>query len=103
AHVTYHVVVIRDLYVVIDRDVAGRDDASALLVEHDRRLIHVVQADGDVLEVQEDLDDVLLQTFQRGVLVEHAVDLDFGDGGTRNRGQQDATQRVAKRVTETAL
>jgi hypothetical protein len=34
---------------------------------------------GDVLEVQQDFDHVLLQAFDRGVLVQHAVDFDLGN------------------------
>ena len=46
---------------------------------------------------------VFLQAFERGVLVQHAVDLDFGDGEAGNRRQQHATQRIAQRVAVAAL
>ena len=38
-----------------------------------------MHADGEALEVQQDLDDVLLHALDRRVLVQHAVDLDLGD------------------------
>ena len=98
-----HVVRIDDLDRVIDLDVAGGDDALALLAERKRGLVAAVHADGDVLEVQQNLDDVFLQAFERGVLVQHAVDLDFGDRAAGNRRQQHAAQRVAQRMAETAF
>ena len=76
---------IDDLDVVIDLDVAGRDDTLALLRKGQRGFVEIVQANCDVLEVQQDFDDVLLQAFERRVLVQHAVDLDFRDRGTGNR------------------
>ena len=98
-----HMVGIDDLDVVIDLDVPGRDHALALLAQGQSGFVQVMHADGDVLEVQQDFDDVLLQAFQGRVLVQHAVDFDFGDGRTRNRRQQNAAQRVAQGVTETAF
>ena len=59
-----------------------------------------MHADGDVLEVEQHLDHVLLQALERGVLVQHAVDLDLGDRATGNRRQQHAAQRVAQGVAE---
>jgi hypothetical protein len=49
-----------------------------------------VQADRDILEVQQDFDDVLLHALDGGVLVQHAVDLDFGDGAP---GIEDSSTR----------
>jgi hypothetical protein len=66
-------------------------------------LVAVVHADGHVLEVEQDFDHVLLQAFNRGVLVQHAVDLDLGDGEAGDRGQQHATQRVAEGVAIAAF
>ena len=39
----------------------------------------LVHAQGDTLQIEQDLDDVLLQTLDRRVLVKHTVDLDLGD------------------------
>ena len=73
------------------------------LAERQRGLVVAVHADGDVLEVQQNLDDVFLQAFERGVLVQHAVDFDFDDRAAGDRRQQHATQRVAERVAEATL
>ncbi len=94
---------IDDLDRVIDLDVGRRDDALALLAERERGLVVAVHADGDVLEVQQNLDDVFLQAFERGVLVQHAVDFDLDDRAARNGRQQHAPQRVAERMAEAAL
>src|SRR5215468_2403257 len=55
------------------------------------------------LEIQQNVDHILLHTLDTGVLVQHAVDLDLGDGAARHGGQQHAAQRVAESVAEAAL
>ena len=62
-----------------------------------------MHADGDRFQVQQHIDDVFLHALDAGVFVQHAVDLDFGDGGSRHRRQQYAPQRIAERVAESAL
>jgi hypothetical protein len=62
-----------------------------------------VHADGHRLEVQQHVDHVFLHALDAGVLVQHAVDLDFGDRGTGHGGQQHAPQGIAQRVAESAL
>ena len=94
---------VEDLDVVVGLDVGGGDDARTLLLQLQGVGVAAVHADGDVLQVQQDFEHVLLQAFDRGVLVQHAVDLDFGDREARDRGQQHATQRIAEGMTVTAL
>jgi hypothetical protein len=84
-------------------DVAGADRARALLRQAQLGHVARVHARGNLLEVQQDLDDVFLHALDAGVLVEHALDLDFGDRRAGHRGEQHATQRVAQRVAEAAL
>src|SRR5690606_36463304 len=67
------------------------------------RALAGTHADGDVLEVEQDLEHVFLQAFDGAVFVQHAVDLDIGDGEARDRGQQHAPQRIAERVAVAAL
>ncbi len=74
---------IQDLEVVIARDVAGGHRAGAALVQTDLGHVAGVHADRDGLEIEQDVDHVLLHTLDRGVLVQHALDLDLGDRGTR--------------------
>src|SRR5690606_7708249 len=98
-----HVLGVQDLDAVVGLDVAGGDDARALLGQAQGRALAGVHADGDVLQVQQDFQHVFLQALDRGVLVQHAVDLDLGDREARDRGQPDATQGVAQRVPVAAL
>ena len=59
--------------------------------------------DRDVLDVEDDVGDVLAHAGDRGEFMQHAVDVDGGDGGALQRRQQDAAQRVAERQAEAAL
>ena len=98
-----HVVGVEDLDVANRLDVAGGDDARALLA-HDHALGAVaVHLDGDFLDVQHDVGHVFAHAGDRGELVQHAVDLHRGDGGAAQRRQQHAAQRVAERQAEAAL
>ena len=58
--------------------------ARALAAELDHGLITPVQADGDVLEVEQHLQYIFLEPFHGGVLVQDAVDLGLDDGSTGN-------------------
>src|SRR5262249_44024097 len=55
------------------------------------------------LQVEQDIDHVFLHAFDAGVLVQHAVDLDLGDGAAWHGRQQHPAQRVAERVAEATL
>ncbi|GMA88061.1 hypothetical protein GCM10025868_33110 [Angustibacter aerolatus] len=84
-------------------DVGGRHGAGTLLaqVHHDRLV--VLAGDDQLLDVEDDLGDVLLDPGDRGELVQHAVDAQAGDGGTGDRRQEGAAERVAERVAEAGL
>jgi hypothetical protein len=84
-------------------DVTRGDRAGALLRETQLGAVTRVHLECHLLEVQQDVDDVFLHAFDGGVLVQHALDLHFGDRGARHRRQQHATQRVAERVAEATL
>jgi len=88
---------------VIDLDVTGGDGTWALLVQPQLRGITRMHAQRDRLEVQQDVDHILLYALDARVLVQHAIDLDLGDGATGHRGQQHAAQRVAEGMAEAAL
>jgi len=62
-----------------------------------------VHAQRQLLDVQDDVDDVFANAFDRGEFVNHAVDLDGGHGRALQRGQEDAPQRVTERHAETAF
>ncbi len=84
-------------------DVSRGHHAFALLLEIQHSLVAVVQFQHDALEVEQDVDDVFLHAVDRGVLVQHAVDLDFGRREAGHRGQQHPAQRVAQRMAIAAL
>src|SRR5699024_1186213 len=92
-----------DLHVCRWLDVAGSDDARALLAEvHDHRLIRV-GGQNQALDVQDDVGDSLLDPVDRGELVEHTVDLHAGDRCARDGRQQGTAEGVTEGVTETRL
>src|SRR5450755_1735957 len=91
------------LDVVIGLNIARGDRSRALLVQAQLGAVARVPAERHGLEVQQHIDHVFLYTLEAGVLVQHAVDLDFGDGSTRHGGEQHAPQSVAQRMAESAL
>ncbi len=84
-------------------NIAGRHRARTLLVEAHLGDVAGVHADGHRFEIQQNVDDVLLDTLDGGVLVQHAFDFDFRDGRPRQGGQQHAPQGVPQRVTKAAF
>src|SRR6185312_1367757 len=84
-------------------DVTGGDVARALLAQvHADRFV-VLGADGELLDVHDQLDHILLDTGDRGELVQDAVDLDAGDRRARDGRQQGPAQRVTEGVAEARL
>ena len=98
-----HVLGIDDLDVVVGLDVGGRDGAFTGLHELQQDVVAVVQLQDDALHVEQEIDDVLLHTVERRVLVQHPGDADLGRGVARHRRQQHAPKRVAERVAVPAL
>jgi hypothetical protein len=80
--------------VTIARALLAHDHALGTLAFH---------LDGDFLDVQDDVGDVLAHAGDRGELVQHAVDLDGGHGRATQRREKHAAQRVAERQAEAAL
>ena len=87
---------IDDFDVMRQLDVTGTNGAFTFLGQLKVHDITVVQFEDDTLEVQQDVDDIFLNTINRRVLVQHAVDADFGRRITGHRRQQDATQGIAQ-------
>ena len=98
-----HQLRVQDLAIASHLDVAGANLAGALLAQrHPLRAIGL-HAHGDGLDVQDDVGDILANARDRRELMQHAVDLDGGDGRALERGQQHAAQGVAERHAEAAL
>src|SRR3954468_21612618 len=62
-----------------------------------------VHAAHDALEIEDDVRHVLGDALDGRELVRHPLDADRGHGGTGQRRQQHAAQRVAERVAEAAV
>jgi hypothetical protein len=94
-----------DLDIVRRLDVARRDGALALLAQHERDLVAVVQAEDHALQVEHDVDDVFLDAVDRRVLVATTpaiVTVSVGRSRPLTMSSNSA-QRVAERVAVAAL
>jgi hypothetical protein len=98
-------VLVDDLVVIVFLDVAGGDDAFLVGAdgEQARLLAFAVVAEAHLLQVEHDLDDIFEDAGDGAELVLNAADLHGGDGGALQRGEQDAAQGVADRVTVTLV
>ena len=98
-----HQIGVEDLHVVDDLNVARQNRAgTGLLQDHALGAI-ALHLDPDVLDVEDDVGHILAHAGDRGELMEHAVDLDGGDGRALKRGEEHAAQGVAQRLTKAAL
>jgi hypothetical protein len=88
---------------MVARDIARRDRSRSLLVQAHLGDVARVHADGDRLQVEQNVDDVFLHPFDGRVFMQHALDLDLGDRRSRQGRQQHPAQRIAERVPEPAL
>ena len=79
-----HQLRIHNLHIVIKLDVSSRDRAVARLLETEGHFITRMHADGDVLHVQQDVDNVFLHAFHSAVLMHDAFDLNLGNSCTGN-------------------
>ena len=74
------------------------------LLAHDHALgALAVHAEGDFLDVEHDVGDVLAHAGDRREFVQHAVDLHRRHRRALQRRQQHAAQRIAERQAEAAL
>jgi len=92
-----------DLDILCDLEVAGRYLTTALFRQADDSFVLIVQNDRNTLEVEEDIDDIFLNTFNGAVLMKHTFYLHFSNRTPRHRGEQDPAQRVAEGMSETTL
>ena len=86
---------LEDLDVGIGLDVARLDLASLVDAQIERLGGVDVRLERHLLEVEDDVGRVLDHTGNRRELVQHAVDLDGGNGRALDRGQQHAPHGVA--------
>ena len=98
-----HQVLVHDLDVARDGDVAGLDGSGAGRRQLESLGAFALHADGELLDVQDDVGDVFTHTGQRRELVQHVLDLDRGDRRALERRQENAAKRVAQRQAEATL
>src|SRR6478609_5412223 len=84
-------------------DVRGGDDSGALLAQVSNNRLVVLGRHGQVLDVEDDLSDIFLDTRNRRELVQHAIDPDAGYSGTGDGGEQGTAEGVSEGVTEARL
>ena len=83
---------IQHLYIAVGLDVAGGDDTLAGGLDVDRFDPFAVEFRDDPLDVQHNFRYIFLDARNGSKLVLNTGDLDGGNRGTRQRGQQDASQ-----------
>ena len=98
-----HQIGVEHLDVAGDLDVAGGHGARALLGQRQALRALATHLEGDFLDVEHEVGDVLAHARKRGEFVQHAVDLDRGHGRALQRRQQHATQRIAQGQAVAAL
>jgi hypothetical protein len=84
-------------------DLAGGDLAGAGGRQLQPLGAFAFHAQSDLLHVEHDVGHVLAHAREAREFVQHALDLDRGDGGALQRGQEHAAQRVAERQAEAPL
>jgi hypothetical protein len=76
---------IHDLDIVVELNVRAGYRSGSLLGNPQLCRITRMHAHGYLLEVQENINDILLHTFDAGVFMQYAIDLGLDDGRTRHR------------------
>src|ERR1035437_8091608 len=77
-------------------DVLGGDILDTFGLEGDDDRFVAIQADAELLQVEENSDDVFLHTVNGRKLVFYTPDLDLGHGRARQGREDDAAERIAQ-------
>ena len=94
---------VQDLDARAVRDISGGDNARTFGGDGQALGPFHFHAQGNALEVQNDISDVFAHTGHGRKFVQHVVDLHRRDRPTLQRGQQHAPQRVAHGQAKTAF
>ena len=87
---------VEDLDTGVELDVAGGDRAFLGHVEEQDARVAVREFEEDLLEVEDDVGDIFRDAGQRAEFMDGALELDAGDGGAFQRGEEHAAQRVTE-------
>src|SRR5690554_218293 len=82
-----NVVAVNDFHIMIQLDVGGSYNTRALFAQAQGGLVTAMHFDSQALEVQKNLNNILLYTFNGTVFVQYTVNLNFDHRTTRHGGQ----------------
>ena len=94
---------VEDFALVGRSDIGSGDRAFFVHAEHDAMRVVVVGIELDLFEIEDDFHHVLDDAGNGLELVIDSLDLDRGDGGTFERGEEHAAERVADGVAVAGL
>ena len=94
---------IEDLRVTRHRNIARAHRTRTLLAQGHALDGIGLHADGNRLDVQDDVGDIFAYTGDRGEFMQYTVNLHGGDGRTLQRRQQNATQGIAQGQAKATL
>ena len=98
-----HMIGIDDFNIVHRLNISRGHNALTRLLQRQNGFVAIMQPQHDAFQVQQNVNHVLLDAINGGVFVQYAEDLDLRRGVARHRGQQRATQRIAKRMAVATL
>ena len=70
---------------MVELNIASGNHAGTLLRNRQRSLILGVHDNANAFQIEQDIDDVFLDTVERGVFVQHAFDAAIDDGAAAYR------------------
>ena len=73
---------------MIELNIARGDNARTFLGNAQRRFVLAVHYDAHTLQVEQNIDDVFLDTVDGGVFMQHTLDTAVDDRATAHRRQQ---------------
>src|SRR5690606_35285151 len=97
------VIRVEDLDIADSLNVASRNDAWAFLADDHALRAFAFHADGDFLDVQNDIRNVFADARDRREFMQNAINLNGGHGSAAKRRQKYAAQSIAECQTETAF
>src|SRR5680860_1716580 len=101
--VTDHMIRVGNLNIMIQFDITGCNDARTLLAQRELSVVPTVHLYRNALEIQQNLNNVLLDTLDCAVLVQDTVNLRFSYGAARHRRQENSTQRASQSMAKTSF
>ena len=83
--------------------ICSSDDAVAVLAQHDRHFVTLLELENDTLQIQKDIDDIFENAINLGIFVDDARNLSFRRGEADHGGKQNTAQSIAKGMAVASL